>query len=196
MMLRAIGNASYGKTVETLDGLELVLAADQPEGYSQYNSEDERLQHVWFRFETPKPREYHQPQIGAFITAHVRMVVRRAALLDPQSWLYADTDCVAFDRPMDLNLHPTRYGFWKQETAGERYRIIAKKVYAKVGGGDAHAKGLNVKRLTDQDFAEWFNGRPPQQEQVQRQNFVKVMQGFEMFITRSKVGQIMPFNTS
>jgi hypothetical protein len=193
LMLKAIGNNSYGKTVEKLDGLELVLSADQPEGYSQYQSEDDLLQHVWFKFMRPVLREYHQPQLGAFITAHVRMVVRRAALIDPQSWLYADTDCVAFDRPIDLNLDAKRYGFWKIEVAGERYRIITKKVYAKVGGGDSHAKGLNVKRLTDRDFEEWFNGRPPLQTQLQRQNFVKVMQGFEMFITRSKVGQITPF---
>lgn len=194
MMVKAIGNNSYGKTVERLEGLELVLAKDRPEGFFAYQDEGDLFQHVWAKLNKPVPREYHQPQLGAFITAHVRMVVRRAALLAGDSWLYTDTDGMFTSRPVEgLNLDPKRYGFWKLEVDGEPYRIINKKVYAKVGvepgSKDKHAKGLNVRQLTDADFAAWYEGRPPTQTQIQRQNFIKVMAGFDMFAARVKVGE-------
>lgn len=192
-MMKALGNNSYGKTVETLDGIELVMSAECPDGYYNYQAEDEQLQHIWFRFGAPVLRDYHQPHIGTFITAYVRMVVRRAALTNPEGWIYADTDCVIFDSPAHLPIDPKLYGYWKIEEEGTNYRIIAKKVYAEFGAPDGakHAKGLNIKRLTDSDFIEWFNGRPPSQTQIQRQNFLKVMTGFDMFIERTKVGQKM-----
>lgn len=190
MMIKAIGNNSYGKTVETLDGIELLLSQKKPEGYYEYQAENEELRHVWFKLNRPVPREYHQPQIGAFITAHVRMVVRRAALLSPDNWIYADTDCVVFTKPVALPISPSQYGLWKEEVKGDVYRFIQKKVYGKVGGGDLHAKGMNVKRLTDADMDAWFNGRSPKQAQLQRNNFLKVMTGASMFVTRVKVGEI------
>lgn len=194
LMVKAIGNNSYGKTVERLEGLELVLSKDCPEGFFAYQDEDDLFRHVWAKLSLPVPREYHQPQLGAFITAHVRMVVRRAALLNPHAWLYTDTDGCMFSEPIDgLNLDTKRYGFWKLECANEQYRIINKKTYAKIGikpgDKDKHAKGLNVKFLTDSDFERWFNGEPPRQKQLQRQNFIKVMTGFEMFAIREKTGE-------
>lgn len=187
-MIKAVGNNSYGKTVERLEGMELVMAKEPPEGWYPYQAEDDLLQHLWFKFNEPQTRDYHQPQIGAFITAHVRMVLRLAIMVNPEGWLYADTDCVAFDSPVDLPLSATQYGYWKQETDGEHYRIIAKKVYASIGAKEKHAKGLNIKRLTDADFEAWFNGTVPVQEQTQRQNFVAVMAGFDMFIERTRRG--------
>lgn len=207
-VFKNIGNHSYGKTVEQLDGLELVMANEKPEpdrsgvqagkGWHDYNTDDEALQHIFFRFGTPMMREYHQPQLGAFITAHVRMVVRRAILECPEGWLYADTDCVIFDRPQKaspaLDIDPKLYGRWKVEAEGEPYLIVAKKVYASVDGKVKHAKGMNVRFLDVRDFAEWLAGRPPEQSQVQRQNFVKVMSGADMFQNRIKVGQRMAAN--
>ncbi len=189
LMMKAIGNNSYGKTVETLDGLELIMAAECPEGYSEYMSESEELQYVWFRFTEPMLREYHQPQVGAMITAHVRMQVRQAALLNPGAWLYADTDCVIFSEPVDLNPHPKLYGRWKEETAGEVFYIIEKKVYADSTAGVKHAKGMNVNRLTLKDFQAWYAGSPPKQTQVHKNNFVKFVTGSEMFHEHTKVGQ-------
>jgi hypothetical protein len=43
--------------------------------------------------------------------------------------------------------------------------------------------------LTSDDFKNWFEGRPPTQKQIQRQNFVKIISGFDMFIEREKIGQ-------
>lgn len=189
LMVKAIGNNSYGKTVEKLDGLELVLAAECPEGFYRYQEEDDPFQNVWAKLNKPVPREYHQPQLGSFITAHVRMVVRRAALLAGSSWLYADTDCIIASRPVSLNLDPKRYGFWKLEEDGTEYIVVNKKVYAKADGTVKHAKGLNVRHLTTDDFARWYAGAPPMQSQIQKQNFVKVMTGFDMFATRVKVGE-------
>lgn len=191
LMVKAIGNNSYGKTVETLDGIELILSHECPEGFMSYQAEDDLLQHVWCRFTNPHPREYHQPQIGSFITAHVRMEVRRAALQNPDAWLYADTDCVIFSEPAELNLDPKRYGFWKQEEAGAKFRIIAKKVYASEDASVKHAKGLNVKRLSAADFDAWLRGVPPTQTQIQRNNFLKVMVGMDMFVERVKTGERM-----
>lgn len=191
-MMKYIGNNSYGKTVERLDGLELVMSSEKPDGFSEYpadDSDDDLLNYVWYRFATPMLREYHQPQIGAFITAYVRMVVRRAALLSPDAWLYADTDCVVFKEPVALNIDPGKYGAWKQEESGAIYTFAAKKVYCSEDGSTKHAKGLNIRYLTTEDFDKWYQGVPPRQTQVQRQNFVKVLSGFDMFAERAKWGE-------
>lgn len=191
-MCKYIGNNSYGKTVESLAGLDLVMAAEQPEGFSPYlASENPDLECIWFKFGTPVQREYHQPQIGAFITAQVRMVVRRAALLAPDAWLYADTDCVMFSQDMEhaLDIDPGRYGAWKVEETGKEYLLLAKKCYVSIDGKTKHAKGMNINRLTVDDYIKWMEGTSPEQVQVQRQNFIKVLAGFDMFIEREKVAE-------
>jgi hypothetical protein len=194
-MVKAIGNNSYGKTVEQLDGLDLIMSPEQPEGFSPYPVDNETvepgLELIWYKIGEPMLREYHQPQIGAFITAQVRMVVRRAALQNPDAWLYADTDCVMFREPVALDFDARRYGAWKIEAEGERYTIIAKKVYTSADGMTKHAKGMNVKKLTGADFDKWLSGTAPRQKQIQRQSFVKVISGFDMFIEREKVGENM-----
>lgn len=189
-LCKAIGNNSFGKSLEQLDGLELRLSLDPPGvDWSYYGTEEDDLQHVWFKLAEPFKRDYHQPQIGAFITAHVRMVVRRAALLAPESFLYADTDCVVFDSPVDLPIDPKRYGFWKIECEGEHYRIINKKVYASADGKTKRAKGMSVDKLTAADFEAWSKGSPPVQVQRQRVNFLRAMAGADMFVERPKVGE-------
>lgn len=187
-MIKMIGNNSYGKTVEQLGGVDLVMARERPDGYHEYQAEDDQFRHIFFKFAPGQSREYHQPQVGAFITAHVRMEVRRAALLAPDAFLYADTDCTVFTRPVALPIDPKKYGKWKQETAGEHYRIIGKKIYASLDGKTKTAKGLNVSKLTIEDYERWFNGDAPVQSQLQRQNFVKVMTGTDMFMERTREG--------
>lgn len=199
-MVKMIGNNSYGKTLESLDGLELIMSAEQPEGFVPYPVDEENaapgLELVWYKIGAPMLREYHQPQIGAFITAQVRMVVRRAALQNLDAWLYADTDCVMFKSPVVLDLSATRYGAWKIEAEGERYKIIAKKVYVSDDGRTKRAKGMSVKKLTEEDFDKWLSGTAPRQNQLHLQNFVKVISGFDMFIEREKVGEIMERKTA
>jgi hypothetical protein len=190
-MIKAVGNNSYGKTVEQLEGLELLMAVECPAGYSHYQDDDDLFQHIWYKFNEPSVREYHQPQIGAFITAHVRMVLRRAIMLNPKAWLYADTDGIMFSEPVQLDISQTIYGKWKVEAEGEIFRLITKKVYANEDASEKHAKGVNINRLTNEDFINWYNGKPPVQTQVQRANFVNAMIGFDMFYERTKVGQKM-----
>jgi hypothetical protein len=193
-MLKMVGNHSYGKTVEQIEPLEFILASECPDDFMPYYADgDQPIAHTFFRFvEDQKARDYHQPQLGAFITAHVRMVVRRAALLNPAAWLYADTDCVIFSEDMGgaLDIHPSRYGAWKIEESGAPYQIIGKKIYARLDGAadKRSAKGLNVKLLGAADFDAWFDGRPPEQIQVQRQNFLAVLQGLEMYRVQSRRG--------
>lgn len=192
-MVKATGNHSYGKLAESLEPVEYLIAAECPAGYVPFYPDglSDPLPYVFLRFvDDQKPKAYHQPQISAVITAHVRMLVRRAALLDPSAWIYADTDCVVFTRDVTamLDIDPGRYGAWKIEEAGAVYRVIAKKVYASEDGKKRSAKGMHVRKLTNDDFAHWFEGSPPVQTQVQRNNFLTVMEGSEMFRTQVRRG--------
>lgn len=188
-IVKSIGNNSYGKTAEELWGLNLVMAYEKPEGFSDYYSGEETEENfIWFNIGEKVSKSYHQPQLASFITAHVRMQVRRAIMLAPKDWLYADTDCVAFTRPVDLPIDPGIYGTWKIESDGDIYRFIDKKVYASIDGKEKKAKGMNTKNLSDDDFTEWFKGNAPIQHQVHRQSFIKTMGGANMFIDRDRSG--------
>jgi hypothetical protein len=190
LMVKAIGNNSYGKTVEVLDGVEYVICAECPEGYMPvvHNDEDIINLPMFTKIDEPAIKDYHKPQIGAFITAHVRMVVRRAALTNPDAWLYADTDCVIFTEAANLDIDQSRYGAWKIECEGDEYRIITKKVYAKTDNSEKHAKGMNVQKLTADDFEKWARGEVPTQKQLHRNNLSKVLAGADMYIERVRRG--------
>jgi DNA polymerase type B, organellar and viral len=188
-LAKNIGNNAFGKTLEHLDGMEIVLANECPENFTEYQPDDEQQRFVFCKLGEPTHRDYHKPQIGAWITAHVRMVVRRAALMAPDAFLYADTDCVVFSRPVDLPIDPRKYGLWKIEEAGALYRLITKKVYSDFAGKVKHAKGLIVGKLTAEDFKRWYDGEPPRQVQIQRVNWLKVMTGETMFLERVKMGE-------
>jgi hypothetical protein len=191
-MIKATGNHSYGKTLEFIEPIEHILAYEcPPDCLPFYDNGIEPLDHVFYRFDlNRRAKEYHQPQIGAFITAHVRMVLRRAILIAPDAWLYADTDCVVFDRDLTdkLDIDGKRYGAWKIEESGTPFRIIAKKVYAEIDGDKRSAKGMNVKRLSADDFARWFEGDEPVQDQLQINNFLSVVVGAEMYRKQTRRG--------
>lgn len=189
---KSAANNCYGKTVERLDGAEFRVALEKPEGFSRsIPGAEESLPYLWYRIKKPILRPYHQPQIGAFITAYVRMVLRRAALIAPDAFIYGDTDCAAFSRPVDLPLDPKIYGKWKKELDGGEAFFITKKVYFLRDDFEKNkkAKGMHTDKLTWNDFMEWFDGRPPDQWQVQKQSFLRVMTGADMFVDRRKVGQ-------
>lgn len=201
-MYKATGNHSYGKTVEKIEPIEYVLSLEcPPDCLPFYGDGSDPIEHVYYRIDLDrKSKDYHQPQIGAWITAHVRMVLRRAILLAPDAWLYADTDCLVFSRDVTalLDIDPKRYGAWKIEEAGTVYQIIAKKVYTQVAPADAtaeqrakikkSAKGMHVKKLTPEHFTDWFEGAPPEQEQTQVNNFLSVLAGSEMFRLQARGG--------
>lgn len=194
-MVKAVGNHSYGKTVEQIEPIQFILAAECPDDCLPYYTDDllnpDPVDFVYWKIDDERrAKAHHQPHIGAFITADVRMKVRRAALIDPDAWLYADTDCVIFSRDVtaQMDIDPKRYGAWKIEETGAPYRITAKKVYSKIGGGSRSAKGLNVRKLTDDDFARWHEGEAPVQHQLQLQNFLATMRGAEMFRTQTRQG--------
>lgn len=194
-MVKATGNHSFGKLAEVVAPIEFLLAAECPPDAVPYYGDDDSsdpIEHVYYRLdEDRRPKAYHQMQVSAWITAHVRMVVRRAALLAPDAWLYADTDCVVFARDVTslLDIDSKRYGAWKVEESGTRYEIIAKKVYRSMSDPKKRsAKGLHVRQVTPEQFAQWYDGRPPVQRQTQVQNFLAVMRGSEMFIDREREG--------
>lgn len=196
IMVKATGNHSFGKTLERDANLEFVIAGECPDSYVPYYGDDsEPLDHVFFRFaENERAKAHHQPQLGAFITAHCRMVLRRIALQASDAWLYADTDCLVFTRDVSdlLDIDESRYGAWKIEESGTPFRFIAKKVYAEVGFDtypkQSKAKGMRVRKLTNADFEAWERGMPPIQDQIQKQNFLSVMRGADMFRLQQRSG--------
>ncbi len=192
-MIKALGTTAYGKTAERLDGIEYALSAECPPGFLPWYADDdaEPIDHVYWRFDDDsRPKPHHQPQIAAFITAHVRMVMRRAILIDPEAWLYADTDCLMFSRDVTAHLDtdPLRYGAWKIEEAGAEYSIIDRKVYVSADGRKKAARGMDVRALTGEHFERWFDGQAPRQDQLQLTNFLDVMRGAEMYVARSRRG--------
>lgn len=188
-LVKALGNNAYGKFLEQIWGDEFVLSKDCPEGYTLYDSFDPKMNHVFARERKSFPKKYHVPQIGVFITAYVRCVVRDAAKHDAENFLYADTDCVAFRRKArHLHLDPARYGSWKTESAGTEHIIIGKKMYFDVEKNRATFKGLIVKRLTKKDVEDYLKGKIIVQDQVQRQNLLKFIGGEPMFKNLTRRG--------
>lgn len=194
-VVKYIGNNAFGKTLENLEGMELVLSKTQPnENFMPYDEFDKELENIWFRIREVTLRNYHQPQIGCFTTAHCRVVIREAALLNPDAWLYADTDANSFSESMDhlLEIDPKKYGSWKKEADGDIYLIIGKKIYCDLKEESKKrimkAKGLNIKNLTKEDFQGWYEGKIPVQNQIQKQNFVKFIAGKDMFLNIERHG--------
>lgn len=192
-MVKALGTTAYGKTAERLDGIEYALSAECPPGFLPWYADDdaEPIDHVYWRFDDDsRPKPHHQPQIAAFVTAWVRMVMRRAILIDPEAWLYADTDCLMFSRDVTahMDVDPLRYGAWKIEEAGAEYSIIDRKVYVSADGRRKAARGMDVRALTGEHFELWFAGKAPRQDQLQLTNFLDVMRGAEMYVHRSRRG--------
>lgn len=199
IIVKTLGNSAYGKTLEQTEGVEIIMSKECPDGFVSYRAEEQGYDHIFCRLNEPYFKPYHCPQIGIFITAHVRIIVREAALLNPNVFLYADTDCIAFSQNMDnfLDIDPRRYGAWKKENNGETYIILGKKIYKdmdELSNKDGEfmrqkAKGLNVKNLTDKDYLDWYyNNKIPEQRQLQRNNFVKFLSGDQMFRNLDRKG--------
>lgn len=185
--------------MEVIEPVEYILALEcPPDCVPFYGDGTDPIEHIYYRIDNDrKPKAYHQPHLGAWITATVRMVVRRAALIDPDAWLYADTDCVIFSRDVSasLDIDPKRYGAWKVEDEGTIYEIIAKKVYAQVSVKNEgeklkrSAKGMTVKKLTAEDFTRWYEGTPPVDENmIQLNSFLSVMHGANMYRSQRREG--------
>ena len=191
-MIKATGNHSFGKSLEQIDPIDFLIAKDQPPGYLPFFGDgSDPMEHVWFRIDSDRrAKTHHQPQIGAFITAFVRMQIRRAAMLAPDHFLYADTDCAVFscDVTSRLDIHPSRYGAWKVEATGEPYSLIAKKVYISGDGKSRSAKAMHADELTPEHFEAWAQGRPPTQRQLQLNNFVGFTHGADMYHWRRRKG--------
>jgi len=192
LMVKAVGNNSFGKTLEHALPIDFMFASECPDGVweSYYGNSAAPIDHVYYRIEPRKPKPYHQPQIGAHITAHTRMVLRRAALLAPDSFLYADTDCIMYDRDMtaQLDIDPKRYGAWKIEEEGAPYQLIAKKVYRALDDSKRSAKGMRVRELSADDFERWAEGDVPEQHQVQLLGLLGVLNGDQMYRTQTRKG--------
>jgi hypothetical protein len=190
-MIKSIGNNSFGKTAEHQLPIDYCFANECPEDYrSFYGDGVSPIDHVYFRIEKRRPKAYHQPQLAAWITAHTRMVLRRAALLAPDDFLYADTDCIVFSRDMSggLDIDPKRYGAWKIEEENEQYQLIAKKVYRSLDGATQRAKGMRESEITPEMWQQWAEGEAPEQNQLQLLGLLGVLQGGDMYRQQTRRG--------
>lgn len=191
---KILGNAAYGKTGEILAGEDFVISTICPSGYEHYFDATlgtERELPLWYKTEDPDTAFYHEPQIAAFVTAYVRIKTMRAALWSPHTFLTADTDAVAFSAPvpeLEALIDPLAYGKWKKESNGDRHVFIAKKVYANLKTGEKHIKGLSGSDISIEQMESWLDGDIPQQSQIQRQSFLKVLGGEPMFKNLSRTG--------
>lgn len=200
LMIKAIGNNSFGKTLEEHDGIRMVFAAEKPgKDYKEFRAEDENFKHIWFTTEKTHNERYHMKQIGSFITSYVRIWLMKTALKNADAFLYADTDCVAFSQDMtaELDIDVARYGAFKVEASGERYGLIAKKTYwhdtddVKRPGYpvESRCKGLNPTLITTLDWHRWYRtGVPPEQHQVQRLNVIRTIETGIMFRNYDRKG--------
>lgn len=177
--VKAIGCNAYGKTMQQAPEWKFVMSLTQPKGGKIVYDGDAEIPGFWMIPENRlRGRCYERPQIGCFITAHVRCAIYRAAMTDPEHFVKADTDSVAFTRPQpQLPISPFRYGDWKLESDGDEHIVIGKKVYWSIapdgpGSGKIVCKGLRVRELTRKDFERWYADRiAPVQEQVQLQTW-------------------------
>ena len=195
-LCKSLGNNSYGKTAENLWDTDFVFSNFMPEGYEQYIEDflapEESCPYIFRKDKESRIKNYHQPQIAATITAHVRMQVRRAALLGGNDWIFSDTDSCVFgcDMGNQLFMSKTEYGAWKLECAGVEYTVIEDKTYYSRDDNVIHAKGLKIKDLDYDLLDDWFDtGEKPEQLQVQRNNFFKFMQGIEPMFRKHEVNQ-------
>ncbi|MGH7745698.1 MAG: hypothetical protein ACREQ5_13050, partial [Candidatus Dormibacteria bacterium] len=191
MLVKAIGNNSYGKTAERGEPMRVVMAGECPgPRYIPYRSEDPSFDFFWAIPDDNPVRVYHRPQIAAFITAHVRMVLYNGAMLSPEAFVKADTDSLTFSKPVGLPLDPAQYGMWKAEHLGDEIINLGKKCYMYVDSpvNKIVAKGLHVKQLTRADFEAWYAGTPPVQMQYQLVSVTRHGFAGEQFVARSRSG--------
>ena len=192
---KSLGNNAYGKTLEQVPPWSYILTQTPPKGASPADIVLDDNGNAWGGFIWMKHerrdtrRAYHRPQLGAFITASVRVKLYDAIMLAPDAFLKADTDGITFSRPVDLPIHPSTYGLWKVESNGARHIIIGKKTYAvKVGKRFKYVcKGLHTKYLSVRIYRRWLRtGEPPEQEQMQLQSWKK---GFRpTYVKRKRKG--------
>lgn len=202
LAIKSVGNNAFGKTFEEFDGLRLVISDQRPgTEYFRYRDDDPDYDDIWFTIEDVRPADYHRPQLGSFITAYGRLQLMEAANFAPRAFQYADTDCVVFteDVTWAMDVDPAIYGYWKVEEAGATYSFINKKAYFSHDADPdpkrlnyprvAHAKGLHVQDLTLRQWHDWYDGTEiPEQQQLQRQNFVTTMADQDMFVPRGRSG--------
>jgi hypothetical protein len=195
-MVKALGNNAFGKTLERLWDNEFIIASKCPENSEYhpvipddltYETADINKIYLFARIRESFHRKYHLPQIGIFITAYNRCFLREKAMVMEDNFIYADTDCLVFDKPAThLEIHKTRYGAWKQEADGTNAIYIGKKIYYHADTNDRKAKGLRTKKLTLDTYEKWFDGIVPYQEQLQRNNIQKFLEGKPMFVLMEK----------
>ncbi len=190
LMAKAVGNNAYGKTVEYPPGVEYFVCKEPPVKAEPFDDWEDGDVLIWQRPTDVQSsrRSYHRVQIGAFITAAVRCKVFRAAMKAPDAFLFADTDSVAFMRPVRLPISAWYYGRWKRVSSGMRHVVIAKKVYASTDGKIV-SKGLHTSELTYARMVRWYRtGRAPVQRQRQLQSWRKGLKLSWRMIDRSGTG--------
>lgn len=181
IIIKNVGNNSYGKTAEQHDGIRYFVAKERPDGaYMAYP--EEPSSRLWVTHEQPTRDIYQKPQIAVFITAHARLQVAEVIERLGEHALYADTDSIKSDRDVReyLDIDDARYGAWKYEGYDNDAIILNKKSYW--FRDEPCWKGLSVSRLTRDEYVYCYEtGVPPEQVQRQRLSMQRVLRGEPMF---------------
>jgi hypothetical protein len=188
MLAKGIGCSAYGKFGEMLSHTDTIIARDCPDGALPANFDDEDNTLWYLNSDEDKTRDYHQVQLASFITAHVRVKQMRASIACGDDFLMCDTDSVAAKSVPPLDYDAREYGKYKIETDGNEMVIIGRKCYADIDAGIIHTKGLYTREITIDTMLDWYDGKIPMQNQLQRNSFKKTTSDVEMFHHQERRG--------
>lgn len=191
LIVKAIGNTAYGKFADQGADFEYCISKDKPQGvgWFQYDPFETEKQNLWCRH-TKNERYYnalYQPQIAAFVAASVRCQVRAACQREHENFLYADTDSIILSKPANaLDLDSKKYGSWKTVSAGNKYIIVGRKVYADLDS--EQVKTTAVHNVTIEEIKKWYDGEPPKKSMLARRCALQTVFGFDMFYELERRG--------
>ena len=92
--------------------------ATNPKARKKYPYLDQETGVVKYRYSEYEERDPVYTAMGCFITAYARDKTIRSAQANYARFIYADTDSLKLEgheEPLDLEVHPTRLGAWKDE---------------------------------------------------------------------------------
>lgn len=178
---KAIGNSAYGKFAQRGNNEEYQISHLKPsKGWFRYDAFGE-YKNLWVTPNIKKhwTNDFYQPQLSTFISAYVRMELRRAIIKQGAAFLYCDTDSMILtQRAKGIEIHPTKFGAWKCEAINHEMVIVGRKTYADL-------TALNVVsscvRLSVDDVVKWLEGQTPKTEMQTRTNYLNALFGEPMF---------------
>ena len=124
---------------------------------------------VKYKISDPELRDPVYTPMACFITAYARNLTIRSAQSVYDRFIYADTDSlhlIGSDIPENLQVHPTKLGFWAHEASCTESKFLRAKTYIETIDDEIHVTcaGMpeNIKEFVNYDnfdFGNSFNGK-------------------------------------